>query len=224
MKLQSILEHIHEHLPTADPNGRIDLRIVQRVYTEQDAYSFLRSYQNFRLKQHAATAKTLTPLPESAISYTNSSEAEEEDGYDPDDFENILNLRRDQGPPIYVILNCEAELVAATLKKHIDDIYMNRRNFHYLIINLNIDDLAIYNLTEFGALNITGFRLLNKSSLNFRQFISFWKSLDPILWPGSGSKNIEVSNAIAAMDSLLESSGLQRIAMDCRALRWIAAK
>lgn len=196
MKLQSILEHIHEHLPTADPHGRIDLRIVQRVYSEQDAYSFLRSYQNFRLKQYAATAKTLTPLPESAISYTNGSEPEEEDreDYDPDDFENILNLRRDQGPPIYVILNCEAELVAATIKKHIDDIYMNRRNFHYLIINLNIDDLAIHNLTEFGALNITGFRLLNKSSLNFRQFISFWKSLDPILWPGSGSKNIEVSN------------------------------
>lgn len=160
---------------------------MHRVYNEQDAYSFLKNYQNFRLKQHAATSKNLPPLPESTISATNSSEQTEE-SYDPDDFENILNLRTDQGPPIYVILNCEAELVAATIKKHIDDIYMNRRNFHYLIINLNIDDLAIYNLTQFGALNITGFRILSKSSLNFRQFISYWKSLDPILWPGSGSK------------------------------------
>ena len=170
-------------MPNTRTNAKIDLRIVHRVYNEYDAYQFLKGYQNFRLKQYATQMKNLTPLPESAISFTNSSE--QEDNYDSDDFENILNIRADQGPPIYVILNCEAELVAATLKKHIDDIYMNRRNFHYLIINLNIDDLAIYNVSEFGALNITGFRILNKSSLNFRQFISYWKSLDPILWPGN---------------------------------------
>lgn len=191
------MELIHEHLPTSgQANPKIDLKIVHRVHNEHDAYQFLRSYQNFRLKQYSANLNNLAPLPESALIYTNSTEEEEnesqrEDSYD--EFEDFLNIRSDQGPPIYVVLNCEAELVAATIKRHMDDIYMNRRNFHYLIINLNIDDLIYHNLTEFGALNITGFRILNKSSLNFRQFISYWKSLDPVLWPGSGSKSILVS-------------------------------
>ena len=52
---------------------------------------FLKNYQNFRLKQHAATSKNLPPLPESTISATNSSEQTEE-SYDPDDFENILSV------------------------------------------------------------------------------------------------------------------------------------
>lgn len=93
----------------------------------------------------------------------------------------------------FSLLHKSAKLVAETLRLHMNDIYMNRRNFHYLIINLNIDDLTYHNLTEFGALNITGFRILNRSSLNYRQFISYWKSLDPVLWPGAGSKNILVS-------------------------------
>lgn len=185
--MQNILEIIHERLPST--NTKIQLQIVHRVYNELDAYQFLRSYQNFRLRQ--ASQSSLTPLPESAINSSNDTKQTGEESFD--DLEDLLNIRTDQSPPIYVILNCEAELVAATIRKHIDDIYMNRRNFHYLIINLNIDDLAIYNLTNFGGLNITGFRLLNKSSLNFRQFISYWKSLDSVLWPGAGSKNIEVS-------------------------------
>uniref|UniRef100_A0AAN0LHA1 Glutamate receptor 1 n=1 Tax=Polyphagotarsonemus latus TaxID=1204166 RepID=A0AAN0LHA1_9ACAR len=194
IKLQNLLEYIHGSISSSSFNRKIDLKIVHRVHNEYDAHKFLRNYQNFRVKQYSASINN--PLPESSINYINNNSFYENIEEINEEFEEIFNSKLDKSSPIYVILNCEAKLVASIIQKHMDDIYMSRKNFHYLIINLNIDDLAIYNLTEYGALNITGFRILNKSSLNYRQFISYWKSLDPVLWPGAGSKNILTDAAL----------------------------
>ena len=47
---------------------------------------------------------------------------------------------------------------------------------------------------EYGAVNITSFRIVDRSSKAARQFITGWKKLDPSTekWPGAGRLHISV--------------------------------
>lgn len=47
---------------------------------------------------------------------------------------------------------------------------------------------------EFGAVNITGFRILQPASIDFRSFLSVWRSIDPSFVREDGTtKQISVS-------------------------------
>lgn len=48
-------------------------------------------------------------------------------------------------------------------------------------------------IQEFGAINITGFRIVQTQSLETMEFLNIWKSLDPSRWPGAGKEHISVS-------------------------------
>ena len=45
---------------------------------------------------------------------------------------------------------------------------------------------------EFGAINITGFRILQTNTYEFRQFSKNWKGLDTQKWPGAGTTYFSV--------------------------------
>lgn len=56
-----------------------------------------------------------------------------------------------------------------------------------------MDDYWNSQVLEFGAVNITGFRILQPSSLEFRTFFNSWKSLDSHRWPDPSKTQISVS-------------------------------
>src|SRR6185437_6911636 len=58
-----------------------------------------------------------------------------------------------------IILDCEPWLTKNIIVDHIRDIYLGRRTFHYLLPNFAMDDYLSERVAEFGAVNITGFRI-----------------------------------------------------------------
>lgn len=49
---------------------------------------------------------------------------------------------------------------------------------------------------EFGAVNVTGFRILQPNSAEFRGFLNAWKSLDKNQWRGAGTSHLSADSAL----------------------------
>ncbi|XP_021197940.3 glutamate receptor 1 isoform X1 [Helicoverpa armigera] len=75
----------------------------------------------------------------------------------------------------YVVLDSTTQLAKATLILHVRDVQLGRRNYHYFLSGLVLDDRWEKEVTEFGAINITGFRLLDFSRKIVRDFIDVWR-------------------------------------------------
>lgn len=54
-------------------------------------------------------------------------------------------------------------------------------------------------IIEYGAINITGFRILDTNRRAVRDFLDGWRKLDAAAWPGAGKEQISVS-FIAAVE------------------------
>lgn len=93
----------------------------------------------------------------------------------------------------HVLLDSSADLARSLISSHVRDIYVHRRSYHFLLTDLIMDDFHGVNIAEFGAVNVTGFKMLKRGSTIFRSFIKTWKDLDPRVYPGAGSKTITVS-------------------------------
>ncbi|CAG2177850.1 unnamed protein product, partial [Oppiella nova] len=79
---------------------------------------------------------------------------------------------------------------------------MGKRNFHFLLTSLVMDDYLNDKVSEFGAVNITGFRILKPSTPEFRLFFNHWRKIDPIsgVMIANGAENKVASiSADAAM-------------------------
>nr|QZH55032.1 ionotropic glutamate receptor 11 [Achelura yunnanensis] len=76
----------------------------------------------------------------------------------------------------YVILDSTTRLAKETLVTHVRDVQLGRRNYHYLLTGLVMDDRWEKEVMEFGAINVTGFRLLDMSKTIVQNFIGLWKS------------------------------------------------
>jgi hypothetical protein len=46
------------------------------------------------------------------------------------------------------------------IMKHVQSVYLGRRNFHYLMSGLVLDDHWDTEVAEYGAINITGLRIV----------------------------------------------------------------
>ncbi|XP_022240428.1 glutamate receptor 1-like isoform X1 [Limulus polyphemus] len=90
----------------------------------------------------------------------------------------------------HVLLDCTSEVATNIVINHLRDIYMGRRNYHFLLSSLIVDEYWNSRVLEFGAMNVTGLRLLKPNSPSFRKLMASWQFLDPIIWPGAGLKNI----------------------------------
>lgn len=60
-----------------------------------------------------------------------------------------------------------------------------------------MDDRWESEITEYGAINITGFRLVDTDRRYVREFLESWKRLDPITSIGAGKESITVRDDAA---------------------------
>ncbi|KAI5647012.1 receptor family ligand binding region domain-containing protein [Phthorimaea operculella] len=83
--------------------------------------------------------------------------------------------RLDRWTNKYVVLDSSTQLAKEALILHVRDIKLGRRNYHYFLSGLVMDDRWEKQVTEYGAINITGFRVLDFSRKVVRDFIDIWK-------------------------------------------------
>lgn len=65
-----------------------------------------------------------------------------------------------------------------------------------------MDDHWETEVIEYGAINITGFRLLDTNQWSVKHFLSEWKNLDPINSPGAGKDTISVKKLVYSIIKL----------------------
>ncbi|CAH0577972.1 unnamed protein product [Chrysodeixis includens] len=75
----------------------------------------------------------------------------------------------------YVVLDSATQLAKDSLILHVRDVHLGRRNYHYFLSGLVMDDRWEKEVMEFGAINITGFRVLDWSRKVVRDFVDIWK-------------------------------------------------
>ncbi|XP_068623895.1 glutamate receptor 1-like [Battus philenor] len=83
--------------------------------------------------------------------------------------------RLDRWSNKYVVLDSSTRLAKDALILHVRDVQLGRRNYHYFLSGLVMDDRWEKAITEFGAINITGFRMLDFSRKIVRDFIDVWR-------------------------------------------------
>ncbi|XP_064482166.1 glutamate receptor 1-like isoform X2 [Ornithodoros turicata] len=119
--------------------------------------------------------------------FTNASEA--------NDFLRHME-QQDRERRKYVVLDSSAEMAKEIIVNHVRDLYMGRRNFHFLLTSLVMDEYFNSQILELGVLNITGFRMLQPNREEFKQFHKQWEKLDPVKWPGAGTPYISAEVAL----------------------------
>lgn len=55
-----------------------------------------------------------------------------------------------------------------------------------------MDDRWETEVIEYGAINITGFRILDATKANVKEFMEGWRKLDPAVSQGAGKESISV--------------------------------
>ncbi|GAB6033164.1 hypothetical protein CHUAL_012772 [Chamberlinius hualienensis] len=107
----------------------------------------------------------------------------------------------------FVILDCSTETAKEIIINHVRDVRMGRRNFHFLLTGLVMDEPWESQILEYGAVNITGFRIVDRNSKAARQFLAGWKKLDPNVYPGAGKYHISAAAALTydAVNVIIEA-------------------
>ena len=90
----------------------------------------------------------------------------------------LLLEKRDRDSVKHVVLDCSAQLAKDIIVQHVRSVHLGRRNYHYLMSGLVVDDYWDKNVVEYGAINMTGLRLVNTDSYYARDFLKRWRTLD----------------------------------------------
>ncbi len=69
---------------------------------------------------------------------------------------------------------------------------MGRRTYHYLIAGLGMDEPWESSIVEYGAVNVTGFRIVDPGRKVVKDFLNKWSSLDTANFPEAGRPSISV--------------------------------
>ncbi|XP_057375759.1 glutamate receptor 1-like isoform X2 [Daphnia carinata] len=96
----------------------------------------------------------------------------------------------------FVVLDCSASLASEIIIQHVKDVHLGRRNYHYLLSGLVMDDRWDERVKEYGAINITGFRIIDTERPIVQQFFRTWEALDPAIYPGAGKPFIPAQAAL----------------------------
>ncbi|XP_032785101.2 glutamate receptor 1 isoform X2 [Daphnia magna] len=96
----------------------------------------------------------------------------------------------------FVVLDCSASLASEIIIQHVKDVHLGRRNYHYLLSGLVMDDRWDERVKEYGAINITGFRIIDTERPTVQQFFRTWEALDPAIYPGAGKPFIPAQAAL----------------------------
>ncbi|XP_023210798.1 glutamate receptor 1-like isoform X2 [Centruroides sculpturatus] len=91
-----------------------------------------------------------------------------------------------------IVMDVDSRLAREIIITHVRTLPWERNVYHFLLIEPVPEGFWNSQLTEFGRVNITGFRLLDPDRGLVRQFLTSWRSLNPRLWLGAGNRNIPV--------------------------------
>ncbi|XP_039287193.1 glutamate receptor 1-like isoform X1 [Nilaparvata lugens] len=98
--------------------------------------------------------------------------------------------------PKYVVLDCPTEMAKEIVVSHVRDISLGKRTYHYLLSGLVMDDRWEAEVVEYGAVNITGFRIVDSTRRNVKDFLEGWRRLDPTISHGAGKESISAHAAL----------------------------
>ncbi|KAF0301154.1 Glutamate receptor 1 [Amphibalanus amphitrite] len=73
-----------------------------------------------------------------------------------------------------VVLDCSARLAKDVIVAHVKDVHLGRRNFHYLLSGLVMDEEWDNSTPEYGALNVTGLRLVDPRRPQVQAILQRW--------------------------------------------------
>ncbi|XP_034938822.1 glutamate receptor 1-like isoform X2 [Chelonus insularis] len=96
----------------------------------------------------------------------------------------------------YIVLDCPTDMAKDIVVSHVRDITLGRRTYHYLLSGLIMDDRWESEVIEYGAINITGFRIVDASRRPVKEFLDSWRRLDPMTLPGAGRDSISAQAAL----------------------------
>ncbi|CAH1647575.1 unnamed protein product [Spodoptera littoralis] len=78
-----------------------------------------------------------------------------------------------------IVLDCNAKNAKNILVEHVRKVQLGRRTYHYMLSGLVMDDHWENEVTEYGAVNITGFRIVDHSRKIVRDFMDGLRRMDP---------------------------------------------
>ncbi|KAK7793358.1 hypothetical protein R5R35_008509 [Gryllus longicercus] len=96
----------------------------------------------------------------------------------------------------YVVLDCPTDMAKEIVVSHVRDVTLGKRTYHYLLSGLIMDDRWESEVIEYGAINITGFRIVDSSRRYVKDFLEGWKRLDPSSAQGAGRESISAQAAL----------------------------
>ncbi|XP_077519446.1 glutamate receptor 1-like isoform X2 [Amblyomma americanum] len=96
----------------------------------------------------------------------------------------------------YVVLDSSADVARDIIINHVRDLYTGRRNFHFLLTSLVMDEYFNNQILELGVVNITGFRIIQVNRDEFKLFHKPWEKLDHNKWPGAGTPHVSADVAL----------------------------
>lgn len=101
----------------------------------------------------------------------------------------LLSLERhDRDAVKHIVLDCSAQLAKDIIVQHVRSVHLGRRNYHYLMAGLVLDDFWDTSVIEYGAINMTGLRLVNTDSFSAREFFQRWRELDRSKYQSVGNQ------------------------------------
>ncbi|XP_064482160.1 glutamate receptor 1-like isoform X1 [Ornithodoros turicata] len=101
---------------------------------------------------------------------------------------------RDRQSRKYVVLDCSAQTTRQIIVNHVRDPFMGRRNYHFLLTSLIMDEFQNNPSLEFGAVNITGFRIVQNNTMPYKEI--FTERISRIPWPDPKAKRISAHAAL----------------------------
>ncbi|KAJ2954236.1 hypothetical protein O0L34_g2482 [Tuta absoluta] len=78
-----------------------------------------------------------------------------------------------------IVLDCNARNAKNILVEHVRNVHLGRRTYHYMLSGLVMDDHWENEVIEYGAVNITGFRIVDHSRKIVRDFMDGVRRMDP---------------------------------------------
>ncbi|XP_013149622.1 PREDICTED: glutamate receptor 1-like [Papilio polytes] len=97
-----------------------------------------------------------------------------------DAMEFLLSLEQyDRWSNKRIVLDCNAKNAKNILVEHVRKVQLGRRTYHYMLSGLVMDDHWENEVTEYGAVNITGFRIVDHSRKIVRDFMDGLRRMDP---------------------------------------------
>ncbi|KAL0115889.1 hypothetical protein PUN28_011044 [Cardiocondyla obscurior] len=96
----------------------------------------------------------------------------------------------------YVVLDCPTDMAKDIVVSHVRDVALGKRTYHYLLSGLIMDDRWESEVIEYGAINITGFRIVDATRPHVKDFLAAWHRLDPATSQGAGRESISAQAAL----------------------------